>query len=115
MSQTPGQAPTTAEVQQIVKEVDLDEDGTINFNEFITMMTGQPYPPQSEDTQYANAWKRFEPSLNGSIAPSQFRQLMAELGEPVSDAEVKTLIDSVAGEGLRYKTFIHFAKNRNVE
>ncbi|EMR64965.1 putative calmodulin protein [Eutypa lata UCREL1] len=116
MSQSPGQAPTEAEIQQIINEVDLDGDGTINFNEFITMMTGQPYPPQDEDAQYENAWKKFEPSLNGSVTPSQFRQLMAELGELVNDAEVESLINNVDGEGkLSYKTFVHFAKNRNVE
>lgn len=32
MSSSPGQQPTEAEVQQIIKEVDLDGDGTINFN-----------------------------------------------------------------------------------
>lgn len=31
------------EVAKIISEVDLDGDGTINFDEFITMMTGQPY------------------------------------------------------------------------
>ncbi|KAI6083429.1 EF-hand [Hypoxylon rubiginosum] len=116
MSQSPGKPPTEAEVEQIVKEVDLDGDGTINFNEFITMMTGQPYPPPDDDAEYANAWKQFEPSLNGSITQSQFRQLMAGLGESVSDAEVDQLINNVDGEGkLSYKEFVHFMKNRNVE
>ncbi|KAI1491617.1 calmodulin [Biscogniauxia mediterranea] len=125
MSQSPGKPPTEAEVAQIVREVDLDGDGTINFNEFITMMTGQPYPaPGSENgsssssvaSDYAEAWKQFEPSLQGSITPSQFRQLMAQLGEPVSDAEVEGLINSVDGEGkLSYKQFEHFMKNRNLE
>lgn len=32
MSQSPGKTPSEAEVQQIIKEVDLDGDGQINFN-----------------------------------------------------------------------------------
>lgn len=32
MSQSPGQTPSEAEVQQIINEVDLDGDGQINFN-----------------------------------------------------------------------------------
>lgn len=32
MSQSPGKQPTADEVQQIIREVDLDGDGTINFN-----------------------------------------------------------------------------------
>lgn len=61
------------------------------------MMTGQPYPPPDEE--WVKAWKQYEPSLNGSITQSQFRQLLADLGESVNDAEVDKLINSVDGEG----------------
>ncbi|KAK7959665.1 calmodulin [Apiospora aurea] len=117
MSNSPGQQPTEAEVQQIIKEVDLDGDGTINFNEFITMMTGQPYPPVTDPAdEYAKAWKEFEPSLKGSITQAQFRQLMANLAEPVSDVEVDKLVNNVDGEGkISYKDFDHFMKHRNTE
>ncbi|KAM0812803.1 putative EF-hand [Seiridium cardinale] len=116
MSQSPGKPPTDEEVKKIVKEVDLDGDGTINFNEFITMMTGQPYPPQEEDADYAKAWKQYEPSLNGSITQSQFRQLLDGLAEPVTDAEIDQLVNNVDGEGkITYKEFLHFIKSRNVE
>ncbi|KAK7911895.1 calmodulin [Apiospora marii] len=115
MSSSPGQQPTEAEVQQIIKEVDLDGDGTINFNEFITMMTGQPYPPVADPSEeWAKAWKEFEPSMNGSITQSQFRQLMANLVEPVTDVEVDRLVNNVDGEGkISYKDFEHFMKHRN--
>ena len=64
-------------------------------------MTGHPYPPQDqgEDAAYSSAWKQFEPSLNGSITESQFRQLLAGLGESVSDDEVEQLLNNVDGEG----------------
>ncbi|KAI2603558.1 uncharacterized protein GGS25DRAFT_526599 [Hypoxylon fragiforme] len=116
MSHSPGKAPTEEEVAQIIREVDLDGDGTINFNEFITMMTGQPYPPPDDEVEYAKAWKQYEPSLNSSITQSQFRQLMAGLGEPVTDVEIDQLVNNVDGEGkISYKEFEHFMKNRNVE
>ncbi|KAI1263918.1 hypothetical protein F5Y18DRAFT_391847 [Xylariaceae sp. FL1019] len=121
MSARPGSPPSREEVEQIIREVDLDGDGQINFNEFITMMTGHPYPPQPSENEerneeYSHAWKTYEPSLNGSITASQFRQLMADLGEPVNDVEVEGLINSIDGEGkLSYKEFAHFMKNRNVE
>ncbi|KAK8078962.1 calmodulin [Apiospora phragmitis] len=108
MSKSPGQQPTEAEVQQIIKEVDLDGDGTINFNEFITMMTGQPYP--------AGRGSDRGPSGNGSITQAQFRQLMANLAEPVTDVEVDKLVNNVDGEGkISYKDFAHFMKHRNTE
>ncbi|KAK8062509.1 calmodulin [Apiospora hydei] len=108
MSNSPGQQPTEAEVQQIIKEVDLDGDGTINFNAL---------PPVADPAdEYAKAWKEFEPSLKGSITQAQFRQLMANLAEPVSDVEVDKLVNNVDGEGkISYKDFDHFMKHRNTE
>lgn len=44
------------------------------------------------------AWKEFDPSLQGSVTASQFRQVMAGLGENVSDAEVDAIVNSVDGE-----------------
>ncbi|KAI8963439.1 EF-hand [Daldinia sp. FL1419] len=115
MSQSPGKKPTEAEVEQIIKEVDLDGDGTINFNEFITMMTGQPYPPVEEEIDYAKAWKEFEPSLNGSITQSQFRQLVAGLGETIGDVEIDQLINNVDGEGkITFREFETFMQNRSL-
>ncbi|KAH8670411.1 hypothetical protein BGZ60DRAFT_407384 [Tricladium varicosporioides] len=52
-----GQNPTEEELAQIVKEVDLDGDGTINFDEFIAMMTGgrtrAPPVPEKEGASVA--------------------------------------------------------------
>ncbi|KAI0850335.1 EF-hand [Daldinia vernicosa] len=115
MSQSPGKQPTAEEVQQIVKEVDLDGDGTINFNEFITMMTGQTYPPVDDEVDYAKAWKQYEPSLKGSITQSQFRQLVAGLGEPIGDVEIDRIINNVDGEGkITFQEFETFMKNRKL-
>ncbi|KAJ8067312.1 hypothetical protein OCU04_004666 [Sclerotinia nivalis] len=36
-----GKNPSEEELAQIIKEVDIDGDGTINFDEFIAMMTGR--------------------------------------------------------------------------
>lgn len=132
-----GQNATEAEVQQIIKEVDRDGDGTIDFEgkfirscvvafcvavlevryphvslliddlEFVAMMTGRPMAPPSQpaavaeidaEAEYKTAWKEFDPSLQGSISAAQFRQVMAGMGETVTDAEVDEIIDSVDGE-----------------
>ena len=64
------------------------------------MMTGQPYPPVADPSEeWAKAWKEFEPSMKGSITQAQFRQLMANLTEPVTDSEVDRLVNNVDGEG----------------
>lgn len=80
-------------------------------------MTGRSRAPPSEPTTTASlptpsvvingddeedlksAWREFDHSLNGSISPAQFRQMMAGLGENVDDEEVEGLLNSVDGEG----------------
>ncbi len=78
------------------------------------MMTGRARAPPIEvsapekepasgietDTEadFKAAWKEFDPSLKGSISAAQFRQVMAGLGENVTDAEVDEIINSVDGE-----------------
>ena len=72
-------------------------------------MTGRPHAPPSapvavsapesdSESEYKTAWKQFDPSLYGSITSAQFRQLMADMGENVTDAEVDEIINSVDGD-----------------
>ncbi|KAL3419481.1 calmodulin [Phlyctema vagabunda] len=134
-----GQNPTDEELAQIIREVDLDGDGTINFDEFIAMMTGrsrhpapepepepeaaaEPAPkpaaeaPVDAEAEYKSAWKEFDPSLQGSITASQLRQVVAGLGMTVSDAEVDEIINSVDGEDrISYREFLEFAKRKEVD
>ena len=59
--------------------------------------TPAPAPAATGDSEadYEAAWKEFDPSLKSSITAAQFRQLMAGLGENVTDAEVDELIGTV--------------------
>ncbi|PSS22552.1 hypothetical protein M430DRAFT_137917 [Amorphotheca resinae ATCC 22711] len=111
-----GHNATDAEIAQIIKDVDLNGDGTINFNEFIAMMTGRIKPAAAVDTEadYRAAWKEFDPSFNGSITASQLRQIMAGLGEVATDVEVDGLMNSVDGDQkISYREFVEFAKRKS--
>jgi Ca2+-binding EF-hand superfamily protein len=60
--------------------------------------TKMPDLKVKDESEYEKAWKEFYPTLNGSITASQFRQVMGELGEMVTDREVDELMGSVDGE-----------------
>lgn len=71
------------------------------------MMTGRPIAsapataPTAEtdsEAEYKTAWKEFDASLQGSITAAQFRQVMAGLGETVTDADVDEVTNSVDGD-----------------
>ncbi|TVY46481.1 Calmodulin, partial [Lachnellula occidentalis] len=116
-----GQNPSEAELAQIIKEVDLDGDGTINFDEFIAMMTGRSRAPPPEPTEKSDAimelacksaWKEVDPTLERKISAEEFHKVMGALGESLSTAEVA---DAVGGDGISYREFVSFVKRRQVD
>ncbi|KAF7933870.1 uncharacterized protein EAE98_003579 [Botrytis deweyae] len=133
-----GQNPSEEELAQIIKEVDLDGDGTINFDEFIAMMTGRtrqkpddPKPIENDlkaesaaipvssaedpEEEWKSAWKEHDHSLKGSITAAQLRQVLGNLGEIISDAEIDNVImKSVDAEDkISYTEFVEFMKGRS--
>ncbi|KAF7952007.1 uncharacterized protein EAE97_001504 [Botrytis byssoidea] len=133
-----GQNPSEEELAQIIKEVDLDGDGTINFDEFIAMMTGRtrqkpddpkpseddlkadsaPIPVSSEEDpeeEWKSAWKEHDHTLKGSITAAQLRQVLGNLGETISDAEIDNVImKSVDAEDkISHAEFVEFMKGRS--
>jgi hypothetical protein len=68
------------------------------------------------EADYEAAWKQFDHSLKGSITAAQFRQLMAGLGENVTDAEVDELIGTVdAADKISCKFLILSVQKRASE
>jgi calmodulin len=73
-----GQHPTNAEVQDMINEVDTDGDGTIDFTEFIIMMTRMRSDTVEEIRE---AFKVFDEDGNGYISAIELKHVMASLGE----------------------------------
>ena len=59
-------------------------------------------PSASKETDseadFKAAWAPFDPSFKSSITAAQFRQVMASLGENVTDGEVDEIMNSVDGD-----------------
>ncbi|ROV93864.1 hypothetical protein VMCG_08770 [Cytospora schulzeri] len=150
------------EVSKIVSEVDLDGDGTINFDEFITMMTGQPYKSpepgaaaaaaageyktETDGTPsiavssaaavrgvstvsaklqrqrlanqiFKDAWLEIDPTLKGSIPPTELKQIAAKTGLVVTDPDLEEMVDAANGNeaNISYDRFLEFAKRQEVD
>ena len=57
--QSMGQNPTVDEVQEMMREVDLNQDGKIDFDEFMYLMTKSSPDTQTED-EVINAFRVFD-------------------------------------------------------
>lgn len=74
-----GQNPTEAELQDMVNEVDKDGNGTIDFEEFLDMMSRNSMDENAEE-EMRQAFLVFDKDGSGQISMSELKQVMRSLG-----------------------------------
>lgn len=87
-----GQTPSDAEVQDILNEVDVDNSGSISFDEFVKMMAHKVAPMDS-DTELKEAFKVFDRDGSGTISAEELKEVMMRIGEDLSQDEINAMIE----------------------
>lgn len=82
---------TEADILEMVKEVDMDNDGFICFNEFALMMSTKVKVTDIEEAT-RKAFKIFDVDKDGFISSEELLSVMLSLGEEVTKQEVKEMI-----------------------
>merc|ERR1711971_267382 len=104
-----GQSPTEEELQEMIEEVDLNGNGTIEFSEFLSKMAGKmAFSPISEKEIY-DAFRVFDKDGNGFISPAELRYVMSKMGQVITDDEVDQMIQEadLDGDGqVNYREFV---------
>merc|ERR1712192_268119 len=103
-----GQSPTKEELQEMIEEVDLNGNGTIEFSEFLTKMAGKMAFSPSEKEIY-DAFRVFDKDGNGFISPAELRYVMTKMGQVITDEEVDQMIQEadLDGDGqVNYREFV---------
>ncbi|KAK3035893.1 hypothetical protein RJ639_033394 [Escallonia herrerae] len=103
-----GQNPTEVELQDMINEVDADQNGTIDFPEFLNLMSRKMKDTDSEE-ELREAFKVFDKDQNGSISAAELRHVMTNLGEKLTDEEVNEMIREadLDGDGqVSYEEFV---------
>ncbi|XP_072998127.1 calmodulin-2-like isoform X1 [Typha latifolia] len=102
------QNPTEAELNAMIKEVDADGSGTIEFNEFLNLMAGK-MGVTSSDEDLLEAFRVFDKDQSGFISDTELRHVMTNLGEKLSDEEVDEMIREADKDGdgqISYEEFV---------
>ena len=110
-----GQAPTESELQNMINEVDIDGNGTIDFREFLGIMTKKLKETDSED-ELIEVFKIFDSDGNGLINSNELLNVMVTLGEDINKEDINDLIKEVDHDGdgfINFEEFIRLILNKN--
>ena len=104
-----GQTPSEAEMQDMINEVDIDGNGTIDFKEFLVLMARKMRDNDSEE-ELIEAFKVFDRDGNGLISNVELQHVMTSLGENVTMDEVDEMIKEADLDGDGYINYEEFVK-----
>lgn len=103
-----GSNPTHQELQKMIDEVDIDGNGTIEFDEFLQMMVSKMKDTDS-DEEIREAFKVFDLDGNGVIGKHELRMVMMALGERLTEEEVDAMVQHADADGdgqVNYNDFL---------
>jgi len=100
------------EIKKLMSKVDTDGSGLLEFDEFVQLMAMQSANVTREDELRA-AFQHFDVDGSGKITREELGQVMREMGQKLSDAELKDIIDAVDQDGDGQIDFAEFVKLMN--
>ena len=103
-----GQNPSEAELQDMINEVDVDGNGSIDFPEFLSLMARKMKDTDTEE-ELVDAFRVFDRDGNGLISAAELWHVMTNLGEKLTDEEVDEMIKEadLDGDGhINYEEFV---------
>ena len=109
-----GQNPSDEELKQMIKEIDLDGNGVIDFNEFLYLMVKKMKGNDTEE-ELLEAFKVFDRDGNGYVTSHELRNVLMSLCENTTPEEVEEMIKEadIDGDGqVDYQEFVKMMSSK---
>ena len=105
---------TESELYDMVRDVAADRDGTIDFDEFLTMMSKR-MTNKDEDEEIREAFRVFDQDGNGYITSEELEAVMIKLGENLTKDELTAMMieADLDGDGrIDFDEFVVMMRNK---
>jgi Ca2+-binding EF-hand superfamily protein len=73
--------PTEDELKMMIREVDLNMNGKIEFDEFLLLMQRKIHMDGDDESELKTEFAAFDKDHSGQISPSELKKVMDGLGE----------------------------------
>jgi calmodulin len=93
-----GLNPTEAELQDMINEIDYDGSGTIDFEEFISLISRKMKEPGIEN-ELMEAFKIFDHDGQGYMTTTAFKKIIRDLSNSLTDAEIDDMVAEADPDG----------------
>merc|ERR1719150_912806 len=93
-----GFEPKKEEIKKMISDIDKDGSGTIDFAEFLEMMTTKMSEKDSRE-EILKAFRLFDDDETGFITLKNLRRVAKEIGENMTDEELQEMIDEADRDG----------------
>lgn len=100
-----GQSPSEADIKGLIEEVDLDRSGSIDFDEFRTLMIARQ---GDRESRLKLAFGIFDKDGSGRITAEEMGSVMSQVG--LEKAELEEMIKEVDEDGNGSIDFAEFCK-----
>ena len=104
-----GQNPTSEEVNDMIKDVDIDGNGTIDWNEFLALMS-RHLKDEDGELEIWETFEVFDRDGNGYINTAELRHVMTNLGLKLTEDEIEQMIREADKDGDAHINFLDFKK-----
>ena len=89
-----GEQPNDEELEDMIRAVDLNGDGEIDFEEFISLMR-----LRMEEEDLRDAFGMFDADRSGFIDRDEVRALMKKLAQTLTEEEIDAIMEEVDTDG----------------
>ena len=109
-----GQNPSESELQDMINEIDIDGEGVITFDGFISLMEKKLRDADKEE-ELIESFKVFDKDGNGLISSENLRDVVVSLGMKFSQEEIDEMIREADNDGdgfINYEEFVNCVLNK---
>ncbi|KAI7860180.1 calmoduline [Circinella umbellata] len=97
------------EVKSMIRELDADGSGSIDFEEFLSMLSRTKFNGNDAQQELLETFKVFDKNNDGTISANELREVMSNLGERMSEAELEQMLleaDANKDGVINYEEFV---------